>query len=260
MTLTQRLAAKSKGLTRSPLQLRPSVSPESVIAMLPEIAKEIVNARMIILERAIRAEAEQVISDIRAIVPILERESSEAILEHIRSRAVEIRGEPGYTPIKGVDYFDGKTPTKDELTSLIKPMIPAPVKGDKGDDGSPDSPEEIVGKINKSERLIDFKMISGLNEWVNKVQQIVREKKGGGSGGGGGMGAFQSELKNVSSATTTISTTYAIAGNGQVLWLSYNGQALHRGTDYTVGSDRKTITLLFTPTDSTVIQVDYIRG
>lgn len=38
-----------------------------------------------------------------------------------------IKGEDGFTPIKGVDYkdgIDGHTPTKDELLELIKPLIP----------------------------------------------------------------------------------------------------------------------------------------
>ena len=52
-------------------------------------------------------------------------------------------GVPGRTPIKGVDYFDGK----DSISTVIdhyttervikKQIIETPVKGDKGDVGSP---------------------------------------------------------------------------------------------------------------------------
>lgn len=44
-----------------------------------------------------------------------------------------VDGEDGYTPIKGKDYFDGedgKTPTKDELVALIKPLIEKPEQVD----------------------------------------------------------------------------------------------------------------------------------
>lgn len=44
-----------------------------------------------------------------------------------------VDGEDGYTPVKGKDYFDGedgKTPTKDELVALIKPLIEKPEQVD----------------------------------------------------------------------------------------------------------------------------------
>jgi hypothetical protein len=106
------------------------------------------------------------------------------------------KGEKGDTPQKGTDYFtddeveevakraaghvkpgedgeDGKTPTREELEEIIKPLVPPPIKGedgktpikgvdyfdgekgdpgesikgDKGADGSPDSPEEVREKL-----------------------------------------------------------------------------------------------------------------
>jgi len=61
-------------------------------------------------------------------------------------------GIQGKTPVAGVDYRipkDGRTPTNDELISLIKPLIPDPVPGVTGNDGSPDTGAEIVSKINE---------------------------------------------------------------------------------------------------------------
>jgi len=48
-----------------------------------------------------------------------------------------ITGEKGesITGEKGADGKDGKTPTKKELLSLIKPLIPEPIKGKDGKDG-----------------------------------------------------------------------------------------------------------------------------
>lgn len=64
---------------------------------------------------------------------------------------------------------DGKTPTKGELTALIKTLIPAPIQGREGKsgrdgkDGSPDTGEQIVTKVNGLEvdpkKQIDFKHI-----------------------------------------------------------------------------------------------------
>lgn len=147
MSLAQRLAAKRKGLTRSPFQIRPSVSPELVLDLLPKITKELVRARMLLMEGELTAFKEEKLKELDVFVKALEREVSEALAEHIRTRAIEIRGESGYSPIKGKDYFDGKTPivgidfpipkdgktpTSEELLSIIKPLIPLPIKGDDG--------------------------------------------------------------------------------------------------------------------------------
>jgi hypothetical protein len=45
-----------------------------------------------------------------------------------------VKGDPG---LDGEDGDDGVTPTNAQLTALITPLIPAPVKGDKGDQGTP---------------------------------------------------------------------------------------------------------------------------
>lgn len=60
----------------------------------------------------------------------------------------------------GADGLDGHTPTKAELTAIIKPLIP---KVENGMDGSPDSGTEIIGKINKEEdTLIKKEKVEGL--------------------------------------------------------------------------------------------------
>jgi len=202
-----------------------------------------------------------------ALTQSLKEDADAKIQRHINTRTIEIRGEPGYTPIKGKDYFDGNTPIKGKdyfdgappsetvLKPIIEKLIPPPLKGE---DGSPDTPEQVVEKVNKSTTKVEVSAISGLQDWLERLRKAAKPEKGG--GGGGGMGTVQHELNNVSSATTSISTSYKIAGAGTALWLSYNGQALAKGTDYTVGGDYKTITLLFTPSDATVILVEYIRS
>lgn len=87
-------------------------------------------------------------------------------------------GKDGYTPIKGKDYFDGKTPilgvdfeipTKEEVINAIKPFIPPPVKGDNG---SPDTAEQVRDKLTSlpiGERL-PYAAIDGTPD----IEQIIR--------------------------------------------------------------------------------------
>jgi hypothetical protein len=57
-----------------------------------------------------------------------------------------------------------------------------------------------------------------------------------------------------------VSTLFPIGGNGFAIWCYYNGQLIMRGEHYTVGADKKTLTLTFTPDDSTKIDIIYMRG
>lgn len=62
----------------------------------------------------------------------------------------------GYTPKKGVDYFDGED-------------------GEDGDDGSPDTPEEVVAKVNRSKTRIKASAIEGLE---GKLQELSDRPSG----------------------------------------------------------------------------------
>lgn len=144
-----------------------------------------------------------------------------------------------------------------------------PRKGEKGDpgkdgkpgkDGSPDTANQIADKLNTTKETVDISVIKGLQKELASIKREVARKERGG-GGGGGMGAVQHESTNVSSVTTQITTTFKIAGNGYaIMGAYYQGQLIMRGTHYTVGGDRKTLSLLFTPQDSTVIDIIYVRG
>lgn len=86
-------------------------------------------------------------------------------------------------PIKG-DKGDrgerGASPTKEEILDLLYPLIPEPVKGDRGEDGidgkdgSPDTGEQIIEKINsdESDAKIDASKIKNLPE---ATRQVVRQ-------------------------------------------------------------------------------------
>ena len=169
------------------------------------------------------------------------------------------KGDKGDVPILGKDFFlpkDGKTPTENEIKNIIKPLIPEPIPGKNG---SPDTPDQVVGKVNIAKKKIAMVAIDGLTEELQGIKRVVRDK-GGSEKGGGGMGNVQHESKSVSSSTTSVSTSFAIGGNGYAVWGFYQGQMIVRGTHYTVNSDRKTLPLLFTPQDSTTIDFIYVRG
>lgn len=198
---------------------------------------------------------------------------------------------------KGVDYFDGETPTDEELIALIKPLIPAPIKGEDGksptkedllkiikplikpgkDGETPtderlisliqkvmpnlgeDTPEKIADKLNTLDEKVNMSVIKGLADKFKTFQNLLKERKSAPKSGGG-MGNVVHETTAISSATTTITTAQKIAANGNALWVYYQNGFIVKGTDYTVGGDRKTLTLLFTPQDSTNINIVYVRA
>ena len=211
-------------------------------------------------EMTIRKEMEMVVRDLESYIKTEISNASERVARHLESTTRKgdkgdtvslmgpqgLRGEQG---LQGVQGPSGKA-GKDSIA-----LGPPGLQGDPGRDGSPDNPQEIVKKLNTTENLVEMKVIRGLQGVLERFQRGLKEKGGGKAGGG--MGNIQHEQTAISSATTTVITSYSIAGGGFALWAFYNGQMVSRGTDYTISG--KTITLLFTPSDSTVFDVIYIR-
>jgi hypothetical protein len=103
-------------------------------------------------------------------------------------------------------------------------------------------------------------VIAGLLEEIQALEREVRKKGEKGGGGGGGMGQVQHETKNLTALSTTVVTNFPISGGGYAIMGAYYQSALiMRGEHYTVGGDRKTLTLLFTPEDNTKIDIIYVR-
>lgn len=124
-------------------------------------------------------------------------------------------------------------------------------KGEKGDQGIPGDKGDTGDSVKLEDILEEIK--PELARIREEVKKVASQKQSG----GGGMGNLQHESKAVSSGTTSVNTTYTVAGGGYAIWAYYQGQLIMRGVHYTVSG--KTITLLFTPEDNTTIDVIYHR-
>lgn len=161
---------------------------------------------------------------------------------------------------------DGETPSDERIIRLIKPLIPRVKDGETPSDSrllkliKPLVPtkEKLLALIRPLIESFEEKFNKKLELLSKNLRNLVRQK-GGGASSGGGMGNLQHESTATSSATTTVTTNSRIAGGGFAIWAYYNGQLIMRGTHYTVGGDQKTLTLLFTPQDSTTVDIIYVR-
>lgn len=162
------------------------------------------------------------------------------------------QGPMGPMPVVGVDFRQPKDGENGQ--SVIGPQ------GPEGKPGSPDSPIQIAKKLNALEEKVDMSVIKGLKKSFDAIRSSIRESKKEGNKAGGGMGNVINQSFNVSSATTTITLSDRVAANGNALWAYYEGALIVKNTGFTIGSDRKTVTLLFVPEDGTHIDVLFVRG
>lgn len=156
-------------------------------------------------------------------------------------------GDDGYNPEPGIDY-----PTIEQIELFAKNYIDS----QKNERAIKITSKEIYDKLNDTEETVNISVIKGLKDIISKLQKAIRQRGGGGTGGGG-MGNIVTESFSVSSATTSITLSRAVASNGRAIWLNYQGQQQAYATHFTVSG--KNVPLLFTPQDSTFIDVIYIR-
>lgn len=170
-----------------------------------------------------------------------EREAHQAQLaqydEQIRRLTMidHLKGEPGYTPQKGIDFDDGETPAIQDIVEAIKPYIPSPLKGEKGKDAQFDKEaflKEVVDYIRK-EKPLDISHIKNAQTFMmNGIKYKMEEMMHGGgpSTSGGGFtvlpatGAINSS--NVTYTFTKVPSYIVadgvwfppISANGTVFW------------------------------------------
>lgn len=93
------------------------------------------------------------------------------------------------TPKKGVDYDDGEKGDPFRYEDFTPEQLVA-LKGDKGDDGSPDTADQIRDKIHslKDDKRVDIAYIKGWEQVVASMENQIRNiaaAKGGDIGWGG---------------------------------------------------------------------------
>lgn len=153
---------------------------DEIVELKEEVTKSIGDT-----SKAIEQMAEQVTS----LADEVKKKDSELVIE---LDPEEIRGKPGkdgYTPKKGVDYFDGKPgepgkPGRDGHSPIAGVDYPLPEKGEKGDPGAvgergPMPKHEWRGK------WIRWEIEEGKwGEWVNTQGEKGDPGRGGGAGAG----------------------------------------------------------------------------
>lgn len=159
----------------------------------------------------------------------------------------------GYSPVKGVDYFDGMTPDITELAraaaELIKlPEYRAPIM---------DGPQEIRDKI-------DLLQPDELPLVLLAMQKEIEElKKRGGKGLSGTMAPSIGhwplhERFTMDGVATTVTLSQGVGAQGTAIFgLRYQGQTQSLGTDYTVNGNKITF-VSFTPEAGTIIDISYM--
>ena len=177
-----------------------------------------------------------------------------------------IKGDRGHTPTRGVDYLtpnevsqlkkelkgkNGKTPTTNELLSLIQPLIPEVKDGKDADEMAIREAlmEEIEEMLTKQNTEFDKKL--------RDIQRAKREK-----GGGGGLSLPVSQTFSGDGATTSFTLNSKVAAGGAAIWVYYNGQYLVPTTHFTITNNaaNATIALTFTPDDGTSIDTLRLRA
>lgn len=202
------------------------------------------------------------------------KETKEKVDEVVGELKKELTPEKlkGEKPEAGVDYKipeDGKSPSREDLLSLIEEVMPEVEDGKDADEEvivervleSIEVPKDGKTPTEKELMRIIKPLVAKVKDEINlRLREMMREIKTSTRAvqkGGGGMGNVVPQSTAISSATTTISLASRVASNGRAIWFNYQGQQQAYGTHFTVSGN--VITLLFTPEDNTYADIIYIR-
>ena len=156
-------------------------------------------------------------------------------IDKIKNGADGLPGENGYTPVKGVDYFDGK-------------------------DGLEITPEQIADKLESIESEDDKLKISAVSH-LREELDALKKMRTQSLGGGGGFSKNAMEFHFIDDETPTNSgdnlnfTIAHLPSPTSSLKVYRNGQRLRITEDYTFSG--QTITLLTALSAGEIILVDY---
>lgn len=134
---------------------------------------------------------EEKVQSIKDMIPTIkdgETPTDEKLVSLIKPLIpVPVKGDKGDTPVAGIDFpllEDGATPTEEELKAIIEPLIPV------AKDGSPDTPAQIVDKLEslQDDDRLDVDAIRGVEELID--EKVSKIKTGDTNYYGGGARSF----------------------------------------------------------------------
>lgn len=174
------------------------------------------------LAKKVESKSDQSLEDIKLEVSSQVDNFMKLVEAKIVSIVEGAKGEPGdagYTPIKGQDYFDGLN-------------------------GSPDTPEEIVDKLEslEGEARLNMKAIDGLLEELEELRKLKGKVIMG--GGGSSNGGHIVKAHDLSASLDGVTTTFSLPAFWRVIsvHLSSTPNILRETTDYTVDGTLMQIT------------------
>lgn len=135
-------------------------------------------------------------------------------------------------------------------------------KGDKGDkgepgkNGSPDTPKQVVAKVNEA-KGVEMAAIKGLLERIKQLDDKIRNNFKSAKSGGG-MGNFVTKDFSGNGSDTTFTLDTKVASGGTAIVVLINGQVQEQTTHYSVSGT--TLTFTTAPPNGTFIHAWYVRS
>lgn len=122
---------------------------------------------------------------------------------------------------KGDPGVPGKDADEVAIVKTVLKKIPPPEKGKDGrdgKDGSPDTPKQIVDKLNTQRESVKMDVVEGLTKEIEKLKKNLKETKRGNSarGGGGGTITYTEDLSSQCDGNTK---TFTVPSHKRVLFL-----------------------------------------
>ena len=166
-----------------------------------------------------------------------------------------LKGERGDRGTDGRDGLDGKNGFNGRNGKDGKNGIGG-LDGTKGKDGSPDTPKDIVKKLNTIKQSVDISVIKGLTDILKIFKSnIIKSKQ---SSRGGGMGNWIHQSFACNGVLTSFTLTFGVTAQGKAAIVRYNGQVQDDTTHYSISGT--TLSMTFTPDNGSTISIAYVRG
>jgi hypothetical protein len=163
---------------------------------------------------------------------------TETITKKVEAKIKGLDGKDGYTPQKGIDYFDGER--GDDGESIIGPKGE---DGKDGKDGSPDKPSDIRDKLHslKDDERLDIKYIKGYDDLEKRIAKGFSSIPRGRHSSAPPHPMLIQDLSTKTDGTTkAFSVPKSVSS---IIHMSDFPHILVEGNGYTLNAARTTVTL-----------------